>query len=265
MPKTIRTLFSIAFIAAILTTLAGLAVSCKDDLPKAPAPAKAEVPEQAKTNPTASTAVAPLTPEKVSSPVAPEAPAQVADNPYMHMGNPNKSDGPPRPPVADNEGIAPADLNDWKELSITRDYSGGPAKYPTPLSAQLDRDALNNQGKGLFHFVMQGDLETAMRKYPLDEVAYLDFLQLTGQPSSRDLYTEYREAIANSMHEQGGRFAKFSGPSSRHDKLLSVDYRAARWYFKYESTEGRQMEACFLFLLSRNAWRIVDMDCSLDI
>lgn len=264
MPKKLQTLFSLAAAAAIFTALIALAASCKDQKSKAPAPVKAEEAAKATPEPGAIPASAPAAPKGGPEPAIPAAPAEVADNPYIHMGDPNKSDGPPRPPVADNEGIAPADLNDWKELSIVRDYSGGPAKYPTPLSAQLDRDALNNQGKGLFHFVMQGDLETAMRKYPLDEVAYLDFLQLTGQPSGRDLYTDYREAIANAMHEQGGRFAKFIGPSSRHDKLLSVEYRVARWYFKYENTEGRQMEACFLFMLSRNAWRIVDMDCSTD-
>ena len=195
----------------------------------------------------------------------PDQPVAIeTDNPYINLGNPDEPDGPPFPPVGDLENLVPADLNDWNQLSIERVYDANPVVYPTPLDAQLDRDALNNQGKAVFHFVMQGDLETAMRKYPLDEVAYIDLLQLTGKAYEAQLYAEYREAVANRMHELGATYGKFVEATGRQDKLLNVEYRAARWYFKYENTSGKQIEACYLFLLSRNAWRVLDLDCTMD-
>ncbi len=169
--------------------------------------------------------------------------------------------GPETPPIAADEGIAPSDLTDWKEVNYIRSDPEVQKEFVTPLDAALDPDSLNNSGQLLFELARERDIDTLLMKFPPPEADYIELLKYQGVEDTSMAFGELKAVFKERLAVLGPTYQSYKGPIGRKDKLFSTSMRVTRWRFEFVDSEGATKQGCYTFLLADNAWRILDMSC----
>jgi len=253
----------VALLAALLLSAPG----CRKNEPKAekspPAPAAKKDPAPAPAADVAAPRAQPDVTAAEDIAAAPEISAAMARkmSEYTFFPSVDPPAGPPTPPIAADEGIAPAELVEWKEVNYVRSDPEVMKEFGTPLDAALDPDSLNNRGQLLFELAREGDTDTLVRKFLPPEADLIELLKYQGMEDTSMAFGELKAVFKEQLAISGPTYQSFTKPTGRKDKLFGTDMRATRWSFEYLDTAGATKSGCYTFLLAENAWRILDLNC----
>jgi len=200
---------------------------------------------------------------ETSGPLVPPDPRAAK---YVFLGQLGMFIGPPSPPIGEDESVSANELMEWTEVPFGEDRAGKPPKrFSTALEAALDVEALTNRGRLLFELLAQGDLDSVRGKFVISEFEYMQFLEQKGYVETSGKLELLKKWLDRQFEAQRHDYGKFAGPVKRTDRFDGMMeggmVRMSRWQFEYTDKQGTRKQGCYLFLLSENSWRIMDLTC----